>query len=64
MDIFINNKVWNTFTPEEMENYKEEVFRYYREKGFPYFDLTQEEKNKVWENFPNDASIQFRRFIY
>lgn len=49
MDIFINNKVWNTFTPEEMENYKEEVFRYYREKGFPYFDLTQEEKNKVWE---------------
>jgi SAM-dependent methyltransferase len=49
MNIFINKAVWNKFTPEEMEQFKEEVFRYYRENGFPYFKLTQDEKDKVWK---------------
>ena len=53
MNIFINKAVWNKFTPEEMENFKSEVFKYYREYGFPYFNLTQEEKTKVFEKLKN-----------
>jgi hypothetical protein len=37
MDIFINRNNWLQFSPEEMENFKEEIFQYYRQKGFPNF---------------------------
>lgn len=40
MDIFINKKTWNQFTPEQMENYKEEVFKHYRNVGFPYYSTS------------------------
>ena len=36
-EIFINKKVWSTFDEQEMKDYQEKVFNYYRSHGFPYF---------------------------
>lgn len=37
-DIFIGKKEWKLFTPEQMDIYVNNVFRYYREvRGFPLF---------------------------
>lgn len=50
-DLFINMKDWAKFTPEEMEEYREKVFQYFRTTGFPYFPTTSEwrinEYNKI-----------------
>ena len=35
--VFINKKTWNTFTEEQMDEYIESVFQYYRKTGFPYY---------------------------
>jgi tRNA G10 N-methylase Trm11 len=37
MNLFINKKVWLKFIPEEMNQYKIELFNHYRSTGFPYF---------------------------
>ncbi len=42
-NIFINKKIWSTFTEEEHNNYVQEVFEHYRKNGFPYFELTPTE---------------------
>jgi hypothetical protein len=41
MDIFLNKKQWASFSPEEIENYIDVVFDYYKEKGFPYYSTEQ-----------------------
>jgi hypothetical protein len=41
--IFINKKAWTKFTDSELEHYIEDVYNYYRDKGFPYYDLTTKE---------------------
>ncbi len=41
MDIFINKKVWNTFTDEQRKEYQKEVFDYYRSNGFPFYPTTK-----------------------
>jgi hypothetical protein len=45
-DVFINSKLWSTFSPERMAQYKKDVFNYFRQVGFPYYRLTPEEKEK------------------
>ena len=45
-ELFINKKIWSTFTEVEMENYVDKVFNYYRSKGFPYFNTDQEYRDK------------------
>ena len=45
-DIFINKKVWNEFSEQEMESYVEKVFLYYRKNGFPYFNKSKENRDK------------------
>jgi len=37
-ELFINKKIWNEFSEQEMINYIDCVFNYYRKQGFPYFD--------------------------
>lgn len=41
-DIFINKNIWKEFSEEQMENYVNEVFIYYRERGFPFFSTDEE----------------------
>lgn len=61
MNIFINKKVWDKFTPEQMLSYKEEVFKYYREHGFPHYDLNRDQIKKEYDklkNFDLDTIIE------
>ena len=52
-EIFINKKKWNTFSEIEMENYREKVFQFYREKGFPYFDTSKDYRDKEYKKTKN-----------
>lgn len=46
--IFHNKKWWNTLSTEDLNCYKDLIFRYYRERGYPYFDVDVEyELNKL-----------------
>lgn len=47
--LFINKKVWKRFTPLQMHNYVNSVFRYYREQGFPYHS-TASGRRHIWFN--------------
>lgn len=46
MSLFINKKVWSTFTEDQMEKYIDNVFNHYREHGFPYFDVDRDKEFK------------------
>lgn len=48
-NIFINKSVWNTFTPDEMQKYKEQVYQYYRSTGFPYYSTTKSSRDKEYQ---------------
>jgi 16S rRNA G966 N2-methylase RsmD len=43
-NIFINRKQWEQFDDETMTIFKEAVFQHYRETGFPYFNLSWQER--------------------
>lgn len=47
-DIFVNKKVWQAYTPGQLQEYQEKVFDHYRERGFPYFVLTKEQRQKIF----------------
>lgn len=46
MDIFVNKKVWESFTEEEYQCYINEVFTYYRSHGFPYYPTDKSYRDK------------------
>ena len=48
-EIFINKKIWKNFNEQELEEYKDKVFDYYRRKGFPYFYLTDLQYSKEFK---------------
>ena len=48
--LFINKKVWESFSEDELEEYVEQVFQYYRERaGFPFFRMTTNKAKDVVE---------------
>ena len=47
--IFIDEKIWQKFTSEEMEQYVESVFQHYRRNGFPYFIYDVEKNRKKFQ---------------
>ena len=51
--LFINEKIWKEFTDEELDENKKKIFDFYRQHGFPYFDMTDEECSKVFDNLLN-----------
>lgn len=53
MDIFINKKIWNTFTEEELKDYEQQCFDYYRNKGFPYFPTDMKYREAELKKFLN-----------
>jgi hypothetical protein len=46
LDIFINKKKWKTFSENELKIYIDNVFNYYKKKGFPYFPQDKDFRNK------------------
>lgn len=51
MDIFLNKKQWAKFNDEQLQSYIEDVFVYYRKKGFPYFSIDSEYREKELNKF-------------
>lgn len=51
MNIFLNKHQWSTFSNEQLQSYIEDVFHYYREKGFPYFPTNLEYREKELNKF-------------
>lgn len=51
MNIFLNKNQWNKFSDEELENYKENVFKYYRKHGFPYFPTDEQWRKNEFDKF-------------
>ena len=51
--LFVNKKVWKGFTDEELEEYKLKLFNFYKQHGFPYFDMTDEQCSRVVDNLLN-----------
>jgi len=51
--LFVNKKVWKGFTDEELEEYKIKLFNFYKQHGFPYFDMTDEQCSRVVDNLLN-----------
>ena len=60
MDLFINKKVWNQFSDAEMEQYQEELFQYYRARGFPYFPTDLEYRKKKFKQL---KSYDYKRVM-
>lgn len=52
-DLFINKAKWLTFNEKELNDYVQNVFDYYRSKGFPYFDLDKEKIHTDFNNLKN-----------
>lgn len=59
-EIFINKKKWDTFSEQEMEEYIESVFKYYRIEGFPYFNKSKLYRNK---EFLKTQNYDFKNVI-
>ena len=43
-NIFLNKKVWDKMTEEQMQKFKEQIFEYYRKNGFPYYNVSLEDR--------------------
>ena len=61
-NIFINKKLWNTFTESEMNDFIDSIFSYYRKTGFPYYStdkaIRDSEFNKLRNYNCNDIVIR------
>jgi len=51
--IFINKSKWKNFSLEQMEKFENDVFNYYKTKGFPYFNLSHLEKQEIFNKLIN-----------
>lgn len=51
MDIFINKKIWRQFTDEQTKEYVNNVFKYYRQHGFPYYPTDKITRDKNFDKF-------------
>lgn len=53
MNIFINKKQWSNFSPVQMIEFENEIFNYYKKQGFPYFNLSKEERLRIFNKLVN-----------
>ncbi|MCQ2209611.1 MAG: hypothetical protein MJZ34_04915 [Paludibacteraceae bacterium] len=47
----LSKKEWKQLNEEELSNYIEEVFQYYRQKGFPYYPSDKEYRRNEYQKF-------------
>ena len=45
----INESYWKSMDEKQLNIFKEEIFQYYRNKGFPYYNLTVEQQKESIE---------------
>lgn len=53
MELFINKKIWSNFNEYELENYINNVFNYYKAKGYPYYPTDKSYRDKEFNNLKN-----------
>jgi len=58
--LFINKKIWNNFSEDEMINYKSNLYSYYRTYGFPFFELTENDLIKFNNKLKDFDTEQIR----
>ena len=61
MNIFINKKQWSQFDEKEMAHFKDDIFNHYRNRGFPYFNITDEKRKDIFEklkSFDSSSLLQ------
>lgn len=51
--IFQNKKWWNSLADEDLDEYKDSIFCYYRKHGYPYFDVNLNEELSKLERSGN-----------
>lgn len=52
-NIFVNRKVWNKYSEEEMNEYIDRVFMHYRQQGFPYYSTDKNFRDKEFNKLKN-----------
>ena len=45
-EIFVNKSYWENFDNQQLINFREKIFQYYRENGFPYYSTDMEYRMK------------------
>lgn len=62
--VFINKSVWSKFSKEQMDVYIDAVFAHYRENGFPYYNLSHNQRLIELEKLKNfRASVLDNKII-
>ena len=61
--IKINKKIWNTYSELQMKEFIEEVFRYYRNKGFPYYSTDRKFRDKEFNKLKNFDLSRIKKVI-
>jgi len=49
----INKKYWKDLSKSELEQFRDEIFNWYRVKGFPYFDTSKSFRDKEYKKLHN-----------
>jgi hypothetical protein len=52
-EIFVNKSYWESFNGNQLNDFAEKIFQYYRSTGFPYYKLTKEEKESELQKLMN-----------
>ena len=52
-DIFVNEKHWRNMSENELSEFANKIFQHYRICGFPYYNLTLDERNYEFEKLIN-----------
>lgn len=43
-NIFLKKDQWDKMTPAMLEDFKQQIFNYYRQSGFPYYNVSEEKR--------------------
>ena len=52
-DVFVNEKHWRNMSDKELSEFADKIFQYYRQTGFPYYNLTPKERDKEFKKLIN-----------
>lgn len=52
-EIFVNEKYWRSMSGDDLEQFIDKIFNYYRENGFPYHPTTTEYRNVEFNKLLN-----------
>lgn len=48
--LFVNKRVWRAFNEQQMIQYEQDLFNHFRKYGFPHWDMTKVQRQRVIKN--------------